>query len=75
MDHLSRQTNRGLVRSEDAFQRLEAMGGVAEIVNPPKQKTSTHVSPASGFSAISIPWSSLRWPRVASCKKLPIVTE
>ena len=34
-DHLSRQTIRGLVRSEDAFQRLEAMGGVAEIVNPP----------------------------------------
>ena len=43
-DHLSRQTIRGLVRSEDDFQRLEAMGGVAEIVNPPKQKTSTHVS-------------------------------
>ena len=43
-DHLSRQTIRGLVRPEADFVALVQAGSVAELVNPPKSKTSTHAS-------------------------------
>ena len=43
-DHLSRHTIRGLVRSEADFVALVQAGSVAELVNPPKSKTSTHSS-------------------------------
>ena len=42
--HLSRHTIRGLVRSEADFVALVRAGSVAELVNPPKSKTSTHSS-------------------------------
>ena len=43
-DHLSRHTIRGLVRSEAEFAALVQAGSAAELVNPPKSKTSTHSS-------------------------------